>query len=75
VDQHDRWGLSHSSSPLPLLTVCPMPRLYPGGRAQPRQANLRWCGCRRLPFSAQARMAQVGPRWTASAVPTRTWSG
>jgi hypothetical protein len=23
----------------PMLTVCPMPRLYPGRRAQPRQAN------------------------------------
>ena len=29
----------------PLLTVCPMPRLYPGRRAQPRQANLRWGRC------------------------------
>jgi hypothetical protein len=24
----------------PLLTVCPMPRLYPGGHTQPRQAKL-----------------------------------
>src|SRR5215211_1563169 len=33
---------------VPLLTVCPMPRLYPGRCAQPRQANLRWGGCHRL---------------------------
>jgi hypothetical protein len=31
----------------PSMTVCPMPRLYPGGHGQPRQANFRWCGCRR----------------------------
>src|SRR5215207_7225190 len=32
----------------PLLTICPMPRLHPGGRAQPRQANLRWGGYHRV---------------------------
>src|SRR5215218_1924473 len=45
-------GVAAAVVTAPLLTICPMPRLYPGGRAQPRQANLRWCGCYRLPFAA-----------------------
>src|SRR5215213_8220380 len=52
----------------PLLTVCPMPRLYPGGHAQPRQAKFVAVGCYRNDGSAWPRSLRSAQRNLGSVI-------
>ena len=48
VDQHDRRAISSHRRHRSFVDGLPDAATVPGGRAQPRQANFRWCGCRGL---------------------------